>query len=106
LSNEKKRFPPENRGLFFAHMDNSMCYNVHRVVDELRRLKILKAPHPPYSSDISPCEVWMFRDFKGNLKDRHLQGPEEILRAFQEVRGNVTFEKLQMTFESWRDQLH
>jgi histone-lysine N-methyltransferase SETMAR len=89
-------------------MDNSMRHNGHQVVDELRRLKILRAPHPPYSPDISPCDFWMFVDFvdlKRKLRDCHLQGPEEILTAFQELRDNITFEELQMTFESWRDRL-
>jgi hypothetical protein len=47
----------------------------------------------------------MFRDFKGKLKDRHLQGAEEILTAFQELWKNITFEEIQMVFESWRDRL-
>jgi hypothetical protein len=82
-----------------------MCHNGHRVVDESCRLKILKAPHSPYSPDISPCDFWIFEDSKGKLKDRRLQGPEEILAAFQELWDNITFEGLQMVFESWRDRL-
>jgi hypothetical protein len=75
-------------------MDNSMTHNAHRIVDELRRLKILRASYPHSSSGISPCIFWMFRDFKGKLKDSHLQGPDEILRAFQELWDNITFEEL------------
>jgi hypothetical protein len=41
---------------FSVHMDNSMCDNDHRVVDELRRLKILRTVHPLYSPEISPCD--------------------------------------------------
>jgi hypothetical protein len=47
----------------------------------------------------------MFGDFKGKQKDSHLQGSEEILTAFQELLDNITFEELQMVFESWRDRL-
>jgi hypothetical protein len=90
---------PENRDQFLLQMSNSMCRNGHRVVDELYRLKILRVPHPPYFTDISPCDFWMFGDFSGKLKDCHLQGPEEILMAFQELWDNITFEELQMIFE-------
>jgi hypothetical protein len=45
-------------------MDNSMCHNEHRVVDELGRLKILRASHPSDSLDISPCDFWRFGNFK------------------------------------------
>jgi hypothetical protein len=71
-----KRFSRQNTAVTFPmHMDNSMCHNEHRAANELHRLKILRAPHPPYSPNISPCDFWMFGDFKRKLKDRHLQGP-------------------------------
>jgi hypothetical protein len=66
-------------------MNNSMCHDGHQVVDELRRLKIFRAIHPPYSPDISPYDFWMSGNFKGKLKDRDLQDPEEIPTAFQEL---------------------
>jgi hypothetical protein len=47
----------------------------------------------------------MFRDYKGKLKYSHLQGPEEILTAFQELWDNITFEELQMGIEAWRDRM-
>jgi hypothetical protein len=81
-------------------MDNSMCNNGHQVIDELHHLKILRASHPRYSPDISPCDCWMFADFKGKQKSRYLQGLEEILTAFQDLWDNITFEELQMAFES------
>jgi hypothetical protein len=106
LHNAKKHFARQKTAIQFSlPIDNSMCHNGHQVVDELRRLKILRAPHPPYSPDISPCDFWMFGDFKHKLKDRHRQGPEEILRAFQESWDSMTFEELQMAFEPWRNRL-
>jgi hypothetical protein len=47
----------------------------------------------------------MSGDFKGKPKDCHLQDPEEILTALQKLWDHITFEALQMAFESWRDQL-
>jgi hypothetical protein len=84
--NQKKRFPCQKTVIKFSvHMDNLMRHNEHQVVDEFRRLKILRVPHPPDSTETSPCDFWRFGDFKGRLKDRHLQAPEEILMAFQEL---------------------
>jgi hypothetical protein len=87
-------------------MDNSMCHNGHRVIDELGRLKILRVPHPPYSRDISPSDFWIFGDVKGNLKDLYLQDVEEILTAFQGLWDVITYQDFQMAFQSWRDRLH
>jgi hypothetical protein len=47
----------------------------------------------------------MFGDFKGKLKARDLQGPEKHLTAFQELGDHITFEKLQMVFESSPNRL-
>jgi hypothetical protein len=55
LFNEKKRLSRQKSVITFAvRMDNSACRNAHRVVNELRGLNLLRAPHPPYSPDISP----------------------------------------------------
>jgi hypothetical protein len=86
-------------------MDNSMRHNGHRFVDELRPLKILRAPHPSYSPDISSYDYWMFGDFQGRQTDCDLQGPEDIPTRLQESSDNVIFEEFQMVLESWRDQL-
>jgi histone-lysine N-methyltransferase SETMAR len=107
LLHEKKCFSRKKTGInFFVRMNNSMRHNWYRIVDELRRMKILRASHSPYSPDISPYDFWMFRDFKEKLKDRYLQGPKKIIQSFQELRYNIIFEELQMTFESWHDRLH
>jgi hypothetical protein len=107
LLNEKKRFSgPKTAINFPVHMDNSTCYNEHQVVDELRRLKIFRAPRPRYSRDISSFDFGMLGYFKEKVKDRHMQGPEEILMTFQKLWDNFTFEEPQMVFESWRDRLH
>jgi hypothetical protein len=106
LLHEKLHFSRQKIAINFSgHMDNSIYHNGHRVIDELRRLTILRALHPPYSSDISPCDFWMVGDFKGKLKDCDLQGPKEILTVFEELWDKVTFQKLQMVFESWRHRL-
>jgi hypothetical protein len=75
-------------------MNNSMCHSGHRVVDEFRRRKILRSLHPLCSPDISPCDFSTFGDFKGKLKHCYLQGPEEILMAFQKSWDRITFEEL------------
>jgi hypothetical protein len=106
LPNEAKRFSRQKTTMNYSvHMDNLMRHNRHRVVDELPRLKILRAPHPPCSPDMSPCDFRIVEDFKVTLKDRDLQSPEEIFTTFRELCNNITFDELQMGFERWRDRL-
>jgi hypothetical protein len=50
-------------------MDNSMCHNCHKVCEKLAKRSIERAPHPPYSPDLSPCDFWLFGTQKHNMKD-------------------------------------
>jgi hypothetical protein len=60
--------------------------------------------HPTGQTSI--CATFgLSENSQGKVKDRHLQVPEKILTAFQELWENITFEELQMVFESWRNQL-
>jgi hypothetical protein len=55
--NEKMRLARRKTAINFSgHMENSMCHNAHRVIDELRRLKFFRTSYLPYSPDISPCD--------------------------------------------------
>jgi hypothetical protein len=55
--------------------------------------------------DISPCDFWAFGTIQGMTKDRHLQGPEEMLRAIQEAWNPFTFEDLQNVFKLSMERL-
>jgi hypothetical protein len=70
LLHEKRHFSPKKIVItFFVRMDNWIRHNGHLVVDELHRLKILRAPHPPYSPDINSCDFSIFEDFKRKLNE-------------------------------------
>jgi hypothetical protein len=70
LLNEKKRFSRQKTAINFSvHIDNSICHNGHRAVDELCPLDILRVSHHPTR-------------------------PEEILPAFQELWDNIIFKEL------------
>jgi hypothetical protein len=64
-----------------------------------------RALHPAYSPDISPCDFWAFETIKWIIKDRRLQGPEDIVRAIQEGWNRFTFEDCQNVFKSWMERL-
>jgi hypothetical protein len=63
-------------------------------------LKIFRALHPPYLLEISPFDFGIFEYFKRKLKNYHLHGSEENFTIFQELWDNITFEELQIVFES------
>jgi hypothetical protein len=75
---------------FSVHRDNSMSDNGHRMMDQLHRFRIVRARHSAYSPYLISFAFWIFRDFEGKPKGRHLQGSGELIAAVQESMDNVT----------------
>jgi hypothetical protein len=86
------------RGDCFVHMDNSMCDNGRKVIDELENLKLDRVAHPPYSRNLSLCDFWLFGMLKQKIQDRVFETTEEILMAIRNAWNEVTFEDLQPVF--------
>jgi histone-lysine N-methyltransferase SETMAR len=58
LYNEKRRIArKEGFPAFSVHIDNSMSHNGNKISEKLSKRSIERAPHPPYSPDISPCHL-------------------------------------------------
>jgi histone-lysine N-methyltransferase SETMAR len=82
LYNEKTRISrKEGFPAFSVHIDNSMCHNVNKISEKLAKRRIERAPDPPYSPDISPCDFWLFRILKYKMKDREFQTQQALLSA-------------------------
>jgi histone-lysine N-methyltransferase SETMAR len=70
LDGEKLRYRRNNPGQEFSlHMDNSQCHNAKKITGKLQKKRITRAPHPPYSPDLSPCDFWFFGMVKQKIKD-------------------------------------
>jgi hypothetical protein len=72
--NFRRRMP---LATFWVHMDNSLCHNGSKVVLKFDNHHIARLPRPPYSPDLSPCDVWLFGMLKGIPKDREFHSHDE-----------------------------
>ena len=65
----RKRFR-RNRPAFFKsdqwyfHQDNALVHNSILVTDYLTNMSMKTVPQPPYSSDLGPCDFWLFAKLK------------------------------------------
>jgi hypothetical protein len=62
----------------------SIC-NGRKVTDEFDNRRLQRVAHPPYSTDPSPCDFWVFGMLKQKMKDCEFSGVEEIMNAMQEI---------------------
>ena len=58
--------------------DNAPAHSSDLVQQFLAKHKIVKFRQPPYSSDIAPCDFWMFPKSKQALKGKRFDDMETI----------------------------
>jgi histone-lysine N-methyltransferase SETMAR len=57
--------------------------------------------HPPYSSDLVPCDFSLFPQLKIKLKGRHFDTIERIEAESQAVLNTLTEHDFQDAFKKW-----
>lgn len=67
--NRKRQNLLQRGGLL--HHDNSPTHTAGKVLEFLQRNIIQTVPHPPYSSDLAPCDFFYFQNLKRPLRGRH-----------------------------------
>jgi histone-lysine N-methyltransferase SETMAR len=65
-------------GDWVLYHDNSPAHTTLSIREFLAKKNILTLPHPPYSPDLAPCDVYLFPKFKSKLKDHHFGTVENI----------------------------
>ena len=78
----RKRFPALFKsGQWHFHQDNAPVNNSILVTDYLNKMGIETVPHPLYSSDLAPCNFWLFPKLKEKLRGCRYETIEEMKEA-------------------------
>ena len=89
----RKRFRRKRPALFKSgqwhfHQDNAPVHNTILVIDYLTKMGIKTVPQPPYSRDITPCDLWLFPQLRGC----RYETIEEMKEAVTKVIDTLTQE--------------
>jgi transposase len=68
----------------------------------LAKHQISVVPHPPYSPDLAPADIFLFPKLKTTLKGRHFQIIEEIQENATRELHAITESALQEAFQQWK----
>ena len=87
----RKRFRQKRPALFKSgqchfHHDNAPVHKSILVTDYLTKMGIKTVPHRPYSSDLAPCDLWLFPKLRGC----HYETIEEMKEAVMKVIDTLT----------------
>ena len=105
----RKRFRRKRPALFKSvqwhfHQDNTPVHNSILVTDYLTKMGIKTVPHPPYSTDLAPCDFWLFPKLKEKLRGCCYETIEEMKEAVTKVIGTLTQEDFHGAFQKFLEQ--
>jgi hypothetical protein len=87
-------------------VNDSACHDSHKIISKLIAVDITRAPHPPYSPGLSPCDFWLFGFLKEPMQGMGLSTEDQIVEAITTIWWRVTFDTLHSVFQEWMQWLN
>ena len=87
-------------GQLHFHQDNAQIHKSILVTDSLTKMGIKTVPQPPYSSDLSPSDFWLFPKLRGC----RYETIEEMKEAVTKVIDTLTQDDFYGAFQKFLEQ--
>ena len=81
------------------HHDNASSQKATQTMEYFDGQRIKLMGHPAYSSDLSPCNFWLFPKIKGQLRRKNFQDINKLHAAVQEQMEGLRKEGFYQCFE-------
>ena len=87
----QEEFPREEQALFKSgqwlfHQSNAPVHNSILVTDYLSKMGIKTVPQPPYSTDIAPCDFWLFPKLTGCRYETIEEMKEALMKVIDTLK--------------------
>ncbi|GFY25214.1 histone-lysine N-methyltransferase SETMAR [Trichonephila clavipes] len=94
-----KRKHPLLRNGFLLHHDNSRPHVARCVLDVSQQNDVEILPHPPYSLDRTPCDLWLFPQLKKPLRGKRFTSNKACVKAAILIK--LSQNRLLQVFQKW-----
>ena len=101
----RRKRPELWRNRWILHQDNAPVHNALSVKQFLATKNIAVFEQPPYSSDLAPCDFYLFPEIKSVLKGTHFVLVESVKAQKAEFLNSFTEHELRNCFEHWQHRL-
>ena len=105
LYEKTKQLPNRDNRKVTLHYDNARPHTARKVTRFLEENHMKKAPHPPYSPDIAPCDFFLFGYIKDKLKGESFESVDSLLERVKEILNGISKEILRSAFTEWERRL-
>ena len=87
---------------WMLHHDNARPDVANVVAEYLAQINVKCVPHPPYSLDLAPCDLFLYPNLKKYLCRRRFQSSEAVVKAAEEVLKDLSKNGFQHVFADWQ----
>jgi hypothetical protein len=86
---------------FLVHLGNTATHNPKVTQNIFEHSPLKKLPQPPYSSNISPSDFYLFGKAKNSLIGQEIPDEIGLLEIVMDILDRVSGDELQAVFRSW-----
>jgi len=84
------------------HHNNAPAHTALLIRGFLAKKSIPVLPHPPYSPDPAPCNIYLFLKLKSKLKGHHFRTMENIQNIVTDELHTLTKNDFQYCHDQWK----
>jgi len=84
------------------HHDNAPCHTAVSINECLAENRVPVVPQPPYSPDLSPCDLFLYPWLKNHLKVSHFDTLDNIQKSVSDELNGIPAEASQHCYEEWK----
>jgi hypothetical protein len=74
-------------------------------IEKIEELGFILVPQPPYSTDIAPCDFFLFGYLKQHLEGKYLTREDQVIAAVSEVFDKIPLQTFQSVMDDWQYRL-
>ena len=108
VSNVLKQVEKKYRHLndLIIHHDNASSHEATQTMEYFEAQHIKLMGHPAYSSDLSPCNFWLFPKIKEQLRGKTFQDSNELDAAVEEQMEGLRKEDFYHCVKHWLERMN
>jgi hypothetical protein len=83
------------------HADNAKLHNSKMSIEKIQELGFVLVPQLPYSSDLAPCNFFLFGYLKQHLEGKHFTREGQVTTAVMEAFDKTLLQTFQNVTGDW-----
>ncbi|UYV74804.1 hypothetical protein LAZ67_12001060 [Cordylochernes scorpioides] len=87
---------------WILHVGNARPHTAHVVLQFLAKHSTIQIPHPPYSPDLAPNDIFLYPKLKINLKGRKFDNVDMIQAESKVTLRNLSKSDFISCFDNWK----